>query len=150
MTSKIRHDVNKYVITSKWHDDVKAKVCQKYVMTSKISSWRQKVRHDVKNTYWRQSYIIMSQIRYDIKKFVITSKRKSGHKIRHLVKVILWHQRYVKNMSWHQKFVMTSKVCCDVKKDIKVTPWRQYYAMMSKSTSLRHKLRHDVTKFVMT
>ena len=65
MTSKTRHDV------------------KKYVMTSKSASWRQKVRHDVQNTSWRQkstswrpTYVITSKSASSHPKHVITSKTR--------------------------------------------------------------------------
>ena len=47
MTSKVRHDVNKYIKTSKLHNVVKN------------TSWRQQV-HDVKCTLWRLKGIMRS------------------------------------------------------------------------------------------
>ena len=60
---KTRHHVQKFVIMSK--------VCQKFVMMSKI-------RHDVKRFVMTskiyQKFIMMSKIRHDVKKFTMTSK----------------------------------------------------------------------------
>ena len=70
------HDFKKFSMTSKTRHDIKC------VVTSKSSSWRQKVcqwcqkvRHDIKNTSWRQRNVITSKTRHEVKKCIMTSWR---------------------------------------------------------------------------
>ena len=80
--------VNKYVMTSKSTLSCQkvCRVCQSYVMTSKVC-------HDIK----KYSYIITSKVhqkvRYDVKEYVMTSRLHQDVKIRHEVKVTLWRQK---------------------------------------------------------
>ena len=64
MTSKIRHDVKKFLMMLK------------HVMTPKSSSWRQKCVMTSKSPSWRQKYVMTSNVktRHDIKKITMTSK----------------------------------------------------------------------------
>ena len=109
-SAKWRHNVQKCVMMSQ------SSWCQKYVITSKHTPWRQvchdvKTCHDVKNTSWLQKVCHdvkntstvwnKVKIRHDVKKFVIKSK------ICHDVKKFIMHD--IKNLSWHQK------VCYDIK-----------------------------------
>ena len=140
---KTRHDDKRCVITSKsslllQKVSKRLSFVKKFVNTSKIcqklkslswhkkTSWRQKVRHDIKNTSWRQTFRHDFILRHAVKmciinqKHVMTSKSSS------------WWLKYVmtsKSSSWHQKHGMTSNGL----------PWRQTFVMKSKT-------RHDVTK----
>ena len=106
-----RHDVKNTSMKSK-----SSSWCQT-LMPSKSLSWCQKVRHDIKNTSWHQKVIMMSKIRYDVKKFVMTPKRASLHtKVRHDVKNTLWGQ---KRSSWCQK----------IRHDVKHTSVPQKYVI---------------------
>ena len=139
MTSKSSLWRQKHVKTSKSSPKKSWKVRHdvKNSMTWKSLSWRQKVRHDVKNISWWQ------KVRHYFKKFVM-SKKKTSHDVKrfvmtskdcHEVKNIpwcQWHQKHVfilfcsrndeknvmtiKSWSWHQKYVMTPKIRQYVKK----------------------------------
>ena len=136
-------------------------------MISHRSSWRQKVRHDVKkyvialknqwyvknmaqSTSWRQIYIINTlwrqKVRHDVKN-MLTSKLHHDVKIRHdyLKKVLMTS----KGFSWRQK------VCHDVKKyivtsklhyNVKNTSWRQ---KVLQSYIMTSKTRYYLKQFVM-
>ena len=79
MTSKIRHDVQKFGITSK--------TFQEYVMTPKRLSWRSNgAPKSVKGTSWRQ-------------KIVMSSKRASWHK------GMLWHQKLYHDVQNLQTYI---------------------------------------------
>ena len=129
MIAKKRRDVQKFVMTSKYllmsNHDIK-----KSVMTSKNPSWRQ-------NTSWRQKVCHWCKaVHYDIK---MTSKK---------FVVVSWRQKYVVTK---QKFVMTSKhimmskICCDVKKFVKDTSWRQKHRHSIVIDMLwRQKFHYDV------
>ena len=76
---KTRHDANKIVVTSKIRHYVTKR--QTYVMTSNI-------RHDIKDTSLRQKVRHDFKTRHDAKKFVMTSKSRD-----------FVPQKYVKSMS---------------------------------------------------
>ena len=117
MISTIHHEVKKYIITSiLFHDIEVMSWRQKYVVTLKSTSLRQKVHHDMKRIY-------------NIKKCIITSKVRHGGKL-YVIRSKLQHDIMMpKGMSWHQKINMTSKVCHDV--------------ITSKHTSWCPKVRYD-------
>ena len=95
MTSKIRYDINKYFITSK------------------SSSWRQKV-------------CCGQKVRQYIKKFVITSKYVTKSK----------------SASWCQQYLVTSEITPwrqKVRLDVNNTSWRQ--SICQKSSSWRQKVK---------
>ena len=105
-------------------------------MTSKSSSWRHEVRHDVKDTLWRPI------IRH-IKTFVMTSKSSSCC------------QQYVmrsKSSLWYHKYFVTLKSssrCQKVRHDgkIKVMPkslsWCQHICHNVNNTSWRENVREQ-------
>ena len=116
-----------------WHDDKKVSSdIKKHVMTSKDTSFRQNVRHDV------NKHVMTSKIRHDVRD---TSWRQ---KVRNDVKNTLWLQ---KKSSWRQQIRHDVKnmwnVCYDVK-DIAMTsksmPWHKRYVMASQIASWRYKL----------
>ena len=136
---------------------VKSKISHDVINTS----WCQKVRKDVKNTSWWQ------KVRYYFKKFVITSKsvktlpwrQQVCHEIRKFFMTSKTFCHEIKNTSWCQKVCHEVKTCHDVRKFV-----RKFVIMMSKrktsimtlksqkekkSASWYHKVRQDVTKFVM-
>ena len=188
MTPKIHHDVK---VTSLSH---------RHVMTSKIWSWCQKYRHDVKNTSRSQrvchdveqivmtskSFLVISRIRYDVKTFVMMSKsaftkahravknksirqifsswRQTVHYTDTTTKNTSWRQKYVITSKLHhevkirygvKKFVMTSQISSLCQKYViimtsQISSWCQKFVMKTKSSSWRQKVRHEVTKCVMT
>ena len=141
--SKIRHDVNKYVMMSM------------FVMTSKSTSWNQQVHYDVKShevkvMSWRQksmlscqkvcrvfqSYVRTSTVRHDVKKYVIMSKSMSCvSKLRH----------DIKSMSWYQKVQLHYNVKGTSKSTLWRQKWRQGYIKTSKYV-MTSKLHYDVKK----
>ena len=79
MTSQLCHDVKKFVTMSKLRHEVKSRHdVNKFVITSKSVSWHLKVRHDVKKC------VMTSKICHDVNKFVMTSKRSSWSQTRGL------------------------------------------------------------------
>ena len=128
---KLRHDVKKFIMTSKIRHAVKnTSWCQKIssrhqkkVMTAKTSSWQQKTCHDSKN------FIMTSKCSSWCQKPVKTSKTSSWRQ-----KVTLKIHDYVKITSWRKKNIfMTSK---------KVMPAKK--VMPSKNLSWCQKICHDV------
>ena len=142
MKSKIRYGITKFVIASQIRHDI-----TNFVMTSKSASWSHEVRHDVKNTSWRQivHYICRhnNQNTSWRQKYVMTSK------LHHQVNYTSWDQKVrhdVTNTSWHQKYrhdvkntSRSQRVCHDVEQIV----------MTSKSFLVMSRIHHDVKKFVM-
>ena len=104
MKSKTNYDVKKFAMrlkSSSW--------CQKHVMMTKVASllfMTSKRRHVVKNTSWRQKYVMTSKSSSCSQKYIMMSKRWS------------WSQKHgmtSKSSLWLQKHVMTSKNQLDVK-----------------------------------
>ena len=79
---KVHHDVKKFIMTSK--------IPERYVMTSKTSSWHQKVCHDIKGMLWRQ------KLHNDVKNFQSYLKCQ-----------ILLLFAFVLNIFWHQFDIST-------------------------------------------
>ena len=170
MKSKIRHYVKKFVMKSKSslcrQKHMSCPKKQKQIMTSTSSSWRQKVRHGVKNMSWwqkvrnyfKQKCVITSKRRHNVKMFIIKSKTRYDIKkvVRHDIKNTAWRQKVCHNV---KRFDITSKVCHEVKTrhdvkivhDLKNTSWRQAVRHVLKKIKSSHsKTYHDVNKFVMT
>ena len=110
MTLKSSSLCQKHVLTPKcfsWRPKYINKWRQKHLMLSKMfmssKIWCQWVCHYIKNTSWRQ------KVSHDVRNTWIQKVRKYTS----------WRQKYIKMMSnsssWRQKYVMTSKVCHDVK-----------------------------------
>ena len=127
MTSKRRHDFNKFVMMSKHimtskKSSLLQNVHQK-VMSSKLP-WRQNVRHDVK----------ICCIRYDIKKLVTS-------KIRHGVVSKSWRQN---TRHYAKKYFITPKICHGVRKFTLTSKYSSWY----KHTSWWQNVRHYFKRFV--
>ena len=104
----------KYVITSKsstWHQNYI--MTSQYVITSKSSSWGQKYFMTSKSALWRQ------KVHHDVKD--TSWCQKVRHDIQQCVTSASWRQ---KNASWRQTYIMTSIS----------SSWRQKYFIMSKSS----------------
>ena len=88
--------------------------------TSKHSPWHQKACHDVHNI------VIMSKTRYDVKRFVMTSKMRQI--FRSKVKKKLWRQKVCQKYAiTSKKFVITSKTCYDIKEFVMTSETRFHY-----------------------
>ena len=129
---------------------MKSHLRKKYTMTSKSSSWRQQVCHDVK------SYVIASKLHHDVKNTSVRTESKSWSQS---YIIMSWRQKvhnFVKNTSWCQCSSWRQKVRHDINKyimmlkvmEVKVMSWRQKvryhvkkYVIMSKSTLSHQKVR---------
>ena len=132
---KVSHDV-KYIITFTWkrlHHDVKnTSRHQNDFLTSKSSSWHQKVRHEGKKFFMTLKVFSGRQKdRHNIKHFFVMSK------VRHNVtKCII-----TSTTSWCQKYVITSKIRHCVK----------HYSITSfVHHNVKNLWRYDVKMFFIT
>ena len=137
---KLDHAIKKYIMISNVFHEVK--VCQKYIMKSKSTSWRQRVCHDVKimtlhqkvRQKLGQKVYQDVKLHYDINGLIDV---KNMSKLRHDVKVMTSKIRHdVK------KYVMTSKVRHDIKKYVKVTLCH-YVKIMTLHQKVCQKLWHQ-------
>ena len=108
---KTCHDVKKFVMSSNTRHYVK--YTSKVRHDVKNTSWRQKDRHKVKNTSWRQKHVMMSKTRHDIKHFIMTSTDTSWRqKLSHWRQQILtpiWHFYDVSLPSYQWLYVKVSQ-----------------------------------------
>ena len=116
---KVHHDVKKYVMTSK-STSWRQKVRKKYAMTLNSTSWCQSmhdvkmciyvIRHDVKSTSWSKKYGMVSKLRIDVMTSCMTSYVHHDVKYVMTSKSMLWRQRVWNVRHGIKNYVVTWKV----------------------------------------
>ena len=154
-----------------------SKIYQKFVTTSKVHLWHQKVCHDIMTSTIHHVVKNMSSqskkchcVKKYVKKIVMTSKNMSSHqKVCHDVKYMLCQivHLYIKNRSCHHKIcqkivkkIVKNRSChqkvllwCRCQKYVmtsKICRDIKKCVMTSKSVSRRQRVHHDVKICVMT
>ena len=149
MTPRIRYYARNIVMTSKTRHGIKKTRHEvTKIRHDVINTWRQKVRHYVKNTSWRQKvrhdvkkHVMMSKTRHDAKKFILTYYVMTNFLASWCVFDVMTNFVYVMTWFWHHGEFLTS--------GRSLTSWHQNHVITYTTFVMTSKTHNDKI-FVMT